>query len=132
MLSKASMLRFAASVGFLLMASVACGTVEWDERAIKIDGERVLLNVGHVHYPRSTPSMWKHILDRSVEAGINAIDTYVFWNYHEINENQYDFSMLTKFLQVIQEYPGLYVILRIGPYVCAEWNYGVLNTYSYF
>ncbi|KAI3661154.1 hypothetical protein MP638_005591 [Amoeboaphelidium occidentale] len=110
------------------------GRVEWDEKAIKIDGKRVILNVGHVHYPRSTPSMWAHILDASVAAGINAIDTYVFWNYHEIEKEngkiEYDFSELVNFLRFISErYENkLYVVLRIGPYVCAEWNYGGLPT----
>jgi beta-galactosidase GanA len=61
------------------------------------------------------------------EAGLNAIDTYVFWNEHEQERGQYDFVSagrdLRLFLQLAHE-QGLYVVLRIGPYVCAEWNYG--------
>lgn len=102
------------------------GTVGWDDRAILINGKRELLMVGHIHYPRSTPDMWPSLFERTKEAGINAIDTYVFWNDHEKERGIFDFSGnkdLRKFIQLAGEY-GLYVVLRIGPYVCAEWSYG--------
>ncbi|KAJ3101514.1 Beta-galactosidase 6 [Phlyctochytrium bullatum] len=71
--------------------------------------------------------MWPVLMQRSKDAGINAIDTYVFWNLHEPEEGQYDFETgngnLTLFLDNAKEL-GLYVVLRIGPYVCAEWNFG--------
>jgi beta-galactosidase GanA len=65
--------------------------------------------------------MWPELFQKSKEAGINAIDTYVFWNYHEEREGLYDFETdnanLPLFLRLAQEH-GLYVVLRIGPYVC--------------
>ncbi|KAK4481130.1 hypothetical protein RD792_012007 [Penstemon davidsonii] len=70
--------------------------------------------------------MWPDLIRKSKEGGLNAIETYVFWNAHEPLYRQYDFSgnlNLMKFLKLIQD-EGLYAILRIGPYVCAEWNYG--------
>ncbi|KAL9272366.1 Beta-galactosidase 7-like protein, partial [Drosera capensis] len=63
---------------------------------------------------------------KAKEGGLDAIETYVFWNAHEPLYRQYDFSGnldLVRFLKTIQD-AGLYAILRIGPYVCAEWNYG--------
>uniref|UniRef100_M4CFZ6 Beta-galactosidase n=1 Tax=Brassica campestris TaxID=3711 RepID=M4CFZ6_BRACM len=60
------------------------------------------------------------------EGGLDAIETYVFWNADEPTRRQYDFSGkldLIRFLKTIQD-EGLYGVLRIGPYACAEWNYG--------
>ncbi|KAK1280991.1 Beta-galactosidase 15 [Acorus gramineus] len=103
-------------------------TVTHDGKAIVIDGQRKLLISGSIHYPRSTPEMWPELIRKAKEGGLNAIETYVFWNAHEPNRRQYNFEGrfdLVRFLKTIQE-EGLYSILRIGPYVCAEWNYGGL------
>jgi hypothetical protein len=100
----------------------------FDARSLIIDDERKLILSGAVHYPRSTPEMWPAILRESKLAGLNCIDTYVFWEAHEPEEGRYDFSGrydLGRFLDLCQK-EGLYVILRIGPYVCAEWNFGGL------
>ncbi|EYU41564.1 hypothetical protein ABFS82_10G046800 [Erythranthe guttata] len=100
--------------------------VSYDGRAIKIDGQRRIIISGSIHYPRSTPEMWPSLIKKAKEGGLNAIETYVFWNAHEPLYRQYDFSGnldLVKFMKLIQD-EGLYAILRIGPYVCAEWNYG--------
>jgi beta-galactosidase len=70
--------------------------------------------------------MWPSLMKRSVEAGLNTIETYVFWGLHEPIRGQYDFTNeldLHKFITVAQEH-GLNVIVRIGPYICAEINYG--------
>lgn len=102
--------------------------VGYDHRAITIDGQRVLLLSGAIHYPHSTPGMWRALMERSKEAGLNTIETYVFWNLHERRRGVYDFSdrlNIRLFLDTAQEL-GLYVILRIGPYICAETNYGGL------
>ncbi|GIV20946.1 MAG: hypothetical protein KatS3mg023_2697 [Armatimonadota bacterium] len=102
--------------------------VSYDRRAITIDGKRTLLLSGAIHYPRSTPGMWRSLMEHSKEAGLNAIETYVFWNLHERRRGVYDFSDrldIRRFLDIAHEL-GLYVILRIGPYICAETNYGGL------
>lgn len=77
--------------------------------------------------------MWPDLIRKSKEGGLDAIETYVFWNAHEPARRQYDFSGnldLIRFLKTVQE-EGLYAILRIGPYVCAEWNYGYVNAIRY-
>ncbi|KAN0039975.1 hypothetical protein ACTA71_011857 [Dictyostelium dimigraforme] len=101
--------------------------VTYDGRSLIINGERKLLISGSVHYPRTSEEMWPIILKQSKDAGIDMIETYIFWNIHQPNSpSEYYFqgnANITKFLDLCQEY-GLYVNLRIGPYVCAEWTYG--------
>ena len=102
--------------------------VTYDERALIIDGRRTLLLSGAIHYPRSTPEMWPEMMRRSRAAGLNAVETYVFWNLHERVQGTYDFEGrldLERFCRCAEEH-GLHVVLRIGPYICAETNYGGL------
>ena len=73
--------------------------------------------------------MWPDLIQKAKEGGLDAIETYVFWNAHEPARRSYDFTGnkdLIRFLKTIQE-AGLYSVLRIGPYVCAEWNYGYIQ-----
>ncbi|EGG21326.1 glycoside hydrolase family 35 protein [Cavenderia fasciculata] len=111
----------------LFINTIKSDIVEYDQRSLKINGERKLMISGSIHYPRSTPSMWPSLIKKSKDAGINMIETYVFWNLHQPNNSQeYNFegnANITHFLDLCQQ-EGLYVHLRIGPYVCAEWNYG--------
>jgi hypothetical protein len=103
-------------------------TVSYDHRAITINGVRTMLISGVIHYPRSTPGMWPYLFQMAKNQGLNTIQTYVFWNYHEQKQGVLDFSgrgNLSKFLQDAAD-AGLFVNLRIGPYVCAEWNHGGL------
>ncbi|MCY3021847.1 MAG: beta-galactosidase [Planctomycetota bacterium] len=102
--------------------------VSFDGFAVKVGGERKLVLSGAVHYPRSTPALWPRILSNSKAAGLNTIETYVFWNLHEHDKGRYDFTDrldLAHFLRLCQQH-GLYAILRIGPYICAETNFGGL------
>ncbi|KAL4188862.1 hypothetical protein AMTRI_Chr08g204130 [Amborella trichopoda] len=100
--------------------------VTYDGRAIIIDGERRVLISGSIHYPRSPPEMWPDLIRKSKEGGLNTIETYVFWNVHKPRPREYDFTGrldLVRFLKTVHD-AGPYAVLRIGPYVCAEWNYG--------
>ncbi|RZC52882.1 hypothetical protein C5167_021309 [Papaver somniferum] len=101
-------------------------SVSYDSKAIIINGQRRILLSGSIHYPRSTPEMWPDLIQKAKEAGLDVIQTYVFWNGHEPSANRYYFEGrydLVKFLKLVHQ-AGLYVHLRIGPYVCAEWNFG--------
>ena len=101
-------------------------TVSYDSRAVTIDGRRTLLLSGSIHYPRSTPALWPELMRVSRESGLNTIETYVFWNLHERRRGVLDFSDrldLPRFCRLVRA-EGLRMILRIGPYVCAETNYG--------
>jgi hypothetical protein len=99
-----------------------------DDRAILINGTRTMLLSGAIHYTRSTPAMWKDLMIKAKQQGLNCIQTYTFWNFHEHERGQYKFvdqGNVSLFLETAAEV-GLFVNFRIGPYVCAEWNYGGL------
>lgn len=113
---------------------VWCVTVTYDHKALVIDGKRRVLQSGSIHYPRTTPEVWPEIIRKSKEGGLDVIETYVFWNYHEPVRGQYYFEGrfdLVRFVKTVQE-AGLFVHLRIGPYACAEWNYGGFPLWLHF
>ncbi|XP_019180392.1 PREDICTED: beta-galactosidase 9-like [Ipomoea nil] len=100
--------------------------VSYDHRAIIIDGHRRMLISAGIHYPRSTPEMWPNLIAKSKEGGADVIETYVFWNGHEPAKGEYNFEGrydIVKFVKQVGS-AGLYLLLRIGPYACAEWNFG--------
>ena len=117
----------------LVIASLAClytcslgANISYDSNAIIINGERRIILSGAIHYPRSTVEMWPDIIQKAKDGGLDAIESYVFWDRHEPQRRKYDFSGnldFVKFFKLVQE-AGLYAVLRIGPYVCAEWTYG--------
>ncbi|AES95309.1 beta-galactosidase-like protein [Medicago truncatula] len=100
--------------------------VTYDSNALIINGERRLIFSGAIHYPRSTVEMWPDLIQKAKDGGLDAIETYIFWDRHEPVRREYNFSGnldFVKFFQLIQK-AGLYAIMRIGPYACAEWNFG--------
>ncbi|KAL8200416.1 hypothetical protein R6Q57_011755 [Mikania cordata] len=104
---------------------ISC-SVTYDRKSIVINGERRILISGSIHYPRSTPEMWEDLVMKAKDGGLDVIDTYVFWNVHEPSPGNFNFEGkydLVRFLKTVQK-AGMYVHLRIGPYVCAEWNFG--------
>ncbi|OGV61062.1 MAG: hypothetical protein A2X45_14795 [Lentisphaerae bacterium GWF2_50_93] len=106
--------------------NIGSRTITFDERAFLVDGQRKLLVSGEIHYARSPRELWPVLLDNAKELGLNCIASYVFWNWHEPERDVYDFSGvrdLGHFLSLCAE-RDLDVILRAGPYCCAEWNYG--------
>ncbi|KAI3464538.1 hypothetical protein Pfo_021201 [Paulownia fortunei] len=117
-------------VGLVVVAigGASGGDVSYDGRSLIIDGQRKLLFSGSIHYPRSTPDMWSSLISKARQGGLDAIDTYVFWNLHEPQPGQYDFSGGRDIVRFIKEVEaqGLYVCLRIGPFVESEWSYGGL------
>lgn len=91
-----------------------------------LDGKNITLICGEMHYPRIPQEYWRDRLLRAKAMGLNCISTYVFWNIHERQPGKFDFSGeadLAKFIRTAQEV-GLYVVLRPGPYACAEWDFG--------
>jgi hypothetical protein len=113
------------------LAPAPAKAVTYDDRSVLVDGRRMLLACGEIHYPRSTRAMWPVLLERSKTLGLNTIATYVFWNFHETSRGVYDFTGerdLGHFLDLCQEH-GLKVFLRAGPYICAEWNFGGFPPY---
>ena len=102
--------------------------VTYDSRAILINEQRTMLLSGSIHYVRSTPAMWEDIMTKAKQEGLNCIQTYAFWNFHERNKGEHNFSgrgNVSLFLETAAKV-GLFVNFRIGPFVCAEWDYGGL------
>lgn len=99
-------------------------TVQGDHFAL--NGKPFQVISGEMHYTRIPRAYWRARLKMAKAMGLNAITTYVFWNVHEPRPGVYDFSGNNDVAEFIREaqQEGLYVILRPGPYVCAEWEWG--------
>ncbi len=100
--------------------------ITFDKDSFIIRGRRVFLTCGEIHYTRVPRELWRDRLLRAKMAGFNTVATYVFWNAHEPEEGQFDFSGnrdLSAFLDVCKEM-RMYVFVRLGPYSCAEWDLG--------
>lgn len=120
--------------GFYHWKHVSGANVTYDHRSLLIDGQRRVLISGSIHYPRSTSEMWPDIIQKAKDGGLDVIESYVFWNMHEPKKNEYYFEDrfdLVKFVKTVQQ-AGLLVHLRIGPYACAEWNYGGFPVWLHF
>ena len=91
------------------------------------DGKPTAIYSGEMHYERVHAPYWRHRLKMMKAMGLNAVATYVFWNFHEVAPGKWDWTTdehnLRKFVQTAQE-EDMLVILRPGPYCCAEWEYG--------
>ena len=80
----------------------------------------------------SPSSTWTHRIRMAKAMGCNTIAVYLFWNYHETSEGVFDFTTgnrdVARFIKAVQA-EGLWLLLRPGPYVCAEWDFGGIPTY---
>lgn len=102
--------------------------VTYDDRSFLVNGSRVWLISGSLHYFRVPAALWRDRLLKAKRAGLNCISTYVAWNFHEPEEGRWRLDGdqdIVEFVQLAEEL-GLYVILRPGPYICAEWDFGGL------
>lgn len=93
-----------------------------------LDGKPFRLIGGAIHYFRVPREYWKDRLLKLIELGCNTVETYVAWNAHEPYKNQLDFSGnldIVAFVELAQSL-GQHVIVRPGPYICAEWDFGGL------
>lgn len=103
-------------------------SIDYKNDCFRKDGEVFRYISGSIHYSRIPRVYWKDRLLKMYMAGLNAVQTYIPWNYHEESQGRYNFSGdrdLEYFLQLAHDI-GLLVILRPGPYICAEWDMGGL------
>ncbi len=107
-------------------------TFAFSDKEFMLDGKPFQMISGEMHPARIPAEYWQHRIRMAKAMGCNTISAYIFWNYHETAEGVFDFSTwnrdLTRFVSIAQQ-EGLWVILRPGPYVCAEWDFGGLPTY---
>jgi beta-galactosidase len=93
-----------------------------------LDGRRFQIRCGEMHFPRVPRQYWQHRLRMIKAMGLNTVCLYLFWNYHEWNEGRFDWAGqrdAAEFCRLAQN-EGLWVVLRPGPYGCAEWEMGGL------
>lgn len=93
-----------------------------------LDNKPFIIKAAELHYPRIPREYWQHRLELCKALGMNTVCLYSFWNSHEPRKDQFDFSGqndIRNFIKLCQK-NDLKVILRPGPYVCAEWEMGGL------
>ena len=103
-------------------------TFEIRPESFFLNGEPFRVLSGAIHYFRVPREYWKDRLLKLKACGFNAVETYIAWNAHEAREGEYDFSGMldvSAFLREAQSL-GLYAIVRPGPYICSEWEFGGL------
>lgn len=91
-----------------------------------LNGEPIKIIAGAMHYFRVPREYWKDRLLKIKACGFNTVETYTAWNLHEPEEGKFDFSGmldLKAYLELINEL-GMYAIVRPGPYICSEWEFG--------
>ena len=100
----------------------------YDKTQFLLDNEPLTIISGAIHYFRVVPEYWQDRLEKLKNAGFNTVETYMPWNLHEPSPGQFDFSGMLDIERFISlaEKLGLYVIIRPGPYICAEWEFGGL------
>lgn len=117
--------------GFLITLSLSCVAQESfkvGDKTFLLNNKPFVIKAAEIHYPRIPKEYWEHRIEMCKALGMNTICLYVFWNYHEQEEGKYDFEGqkdIAAFCRLAQKH-HLYVIVRPGPYVCAEWEMGGL------
>lgn len=126
---------FIATVALLVMAVLPPvsaarkgGTFTVSDKTFLLNGKPFVVKAAELHYPRIPRPYWEHRIKMCKALGMNTVCLYVFWNIHEQQEGKFDFTGnndVAEFCRLAQR-NGLYVIVRPGPYVCAEWEMGGL------
>lgn len=126
---------FIATVALLVTAMLSPvsaarkgGTFTVGDKTFLLNGTPFVVKAAELHYPRIPRPYWEHRIKMCKALGMNTVCLYVFWNIHEQQEGKFDFTGnndVAEFCRLAQR-NGLYVIVRPGPYVCAEWEMGGL------
>jgi beta-galactosidase len=130
-------------VGFFLITQLSAQTTLQKAGTVKhsfnlgqsdflLDGKPVQLISGEMHPARIPREYWRHRIQMAKAMGCNTIAAYVMWNYHETSPGVFDFKTgnhdIAEFIRLCQQ-EGMWVLVRPGPYVCAEWDFGGLPSY---
>lgn len=98
------------------------------DKTFLLDGKPFLIKAAEMHYTRIPAEYWEHRIQMCKALGMNTICIYAFWNIHEQKEGEFDFkgqNDIAAFCRLAQKH-GMYIMLRLGPYVCSEWEMGGL------
>ena len=131
--------RYVLILGLLLVTPALTGQSQRASHTFALGTEEFLLDgkpfqiiSGEIHPGRVPEEYWRHRIRMAKAMGCNTISAYLFWNYHESEEGIYDFRTgnrdISGFIATAAE-EGMWVIVRPGPYVCAEWEFGGLPPY---
>ena len=104
------------------------GSFTIGNQAFLLNNEPFVIKAAEIHYPRIPREYWDHRIKMCKSLGMNTICIYVFWNIHEQTPGEFDFTGnndIAEFCRLAQE-NDMYIIVRPGPYVCAEWEMGGL------
>ena len=104
------------------------GTFAAGDKTFLLNGKPFLVKAAEVHYSRIPKEYWENRIQLCKALGMNTLCIYIFWNYHEMEEGKFDFTGnkdIAEFCRLAQK-NGMYIIVRPGPYVCAEWEMGGL------
>lgn len=129
--TKLTMLLALLFAGLMLCQPAAAqkpGTFEAGKGTFVLNGEPFVVKAAEIHYPRIPREYWDHRIKMCKALGMNTVCIYIFWNIHEQREGEFDFTGnndIAAFCKLAQK-NGMYVIVRPGPYVCAEWEMGGL------
>ena len=132
-------MRLALSLLVMLVALVAGPSGQGARHTFVTAGEEFVLDgkpfriiAGEMHPARILPEYWRHRIQMAKAMGCNTIAAYIFWNHHETSEGVFDFTTgtrdIARFIRIARE-EGMWVLLRPGPYVCAEWDFGGIPAY---
>ena len=111
-----------------MQADNTSGTFTMGDKTFLLNGQPFIVKAAEIHYPRIPRPYWEHRIQMCKSLGMNAVCIYIFWNIHEQQEGVFDFTDnndIAEFCRLAQK-NGMYVIVRPGPYVCAEWEMGGL------
>ena len=110
------------------MAGDKVGSFGIGDKTFLLNGKPFVIKAAEVHYPRIPREYWEHRIKMCKALGMNTLCIYIFWNIHEQQEGVFNFTDnndIRHFVKLAQK-NGMYVIVRPGPYVCAEWEMGGL------
>jgi beta-galactosidase len=106
-------------------------TLTTSKNQFLLAGEPFRILSGALHYFRVLPETWRDRLEKMRVFGLNTVETYVAWNLHEPRPGKFRFDGMldiVKFIETAAEV-GLKIIVRPGPYICSEWDFGGLPSW---
>ena len=123
---------FAGFLNVSLFGQIKTHSFQLEKSEFLLDGKPFQIISGEMHPARIPAEYWRQRIQMAKAMGCNTIAAYVFWNYHESEPGVFDFQSgnhnIAQFIRMVQE-EDLWLILRPGPYVCAEWDFGGLPSY---
>lgn len=120
---------------FIAVVALAAGHARSQTSVLTIESNRFMKNgqpwrilSGSMHYFRLHPDHWQDRMERVKATGLNTVSFYIPWNYHELQQGSFNFTggrNVTRYIEAAAA-AGLDVIIRPGPYICSEWDWGAL------